>query len=97
MTFEIERARGLYAQATPGISLLAADARRCAAACATGYAGILGAIEAIDYDTFRSRARLGTMARASVLWSAWRTPLGVLQLATTARAGCIDEEIATWA
>jgi 15-cis-phytoene synthase len=76
MRFEISRARELYAQAMPGIALLAADARRCATACAVGYAGILGAIEEIGYDTFSSRARLSTMARAGVLWNAWRTPLG---------------------
>ena len=76
MRFEIDRARGLYERAMPGVSLLAADSRRCAAACAIGYAGILGAIESIDYDTFRTRARLGAVARAGVLWSAWRIPSG---------------------
>ncbi|MDB4913895.1 MAG: pys [Gemmatimonadetes bacterium] len=75
MRFEIARARALYAQAAPGIALLSPDARRCASACSTGYAAILGAIESIDYDTFRTRARLGSMARAAVLWAAWRTPL----------------------
>ena len=76
MIFEVARARALYADAMPGISLLSPDSRRCAAACAMGYAGILGAIEALDYDTFSSRARLGAVARAGVLWTAWRTPLG---------------------
>ena len=75
MQFEIARARTLYAQAMPGIALLSPDSRRCAMACAVGYAGILGAIEGLDYDTFSSRARVGGMARAGVLWSAWRTPL----------------------
>ncbi|MEO5817568.1 MAG: phytoene/squalene synthase family protein [Gemmatimonadaceae bacterium] len=75
MRFQIDRARALYAQATPGIALLSPDARRCATACAVGYAGILRAIENLGYDTFSSRARVGTMARAGVLWSAWRTPL----------------------
>jgi phytoene synthase len=75
MAHEIARARALYAEAMPGIALLSADSRRCAMACAAGYAGILGAIESIGYDTFSTRARLGTMARASVLWSAWRTPV----------------------
>ena len=76
MQFEMARARALYADATPGIALLAPDARRCATACATGYAGILDAIERIGYDTFRTRARLSSVARAAVLWSAWRVPLG---------------------
>jgi phytoene synthase len=77
MRFEIARARTLYAQAAPGIALLAPDARRCAAACATGYAAILGAIETNGYDTFSTRARLGSVARVAVLWNAWRTPLHV--------------------
>ena len=72
MQFEVARARGLYDEAMPGIALLAADSRRCAMACAVGYAGILGAIERNGYDTFSTRARLGTVARATVLWTSWR-------------------------
>jgi phytoene synthase len=72
MTFQVARARNLYEQALPGIALLAADSRRCAMACAVGYAGILAAIERNEYDTFSTRARLGTVARAGVLWASWR-------------------------
>ncbi|MBL0172831.1 MAG: phytoene/squalene synthase family protein [Gemmatimonadaceae bacterium] len=72
MQFEIARARSLYTEAVPGIALLALDAQRCATACATGYAGILSAIEAQDYDTISARARLGKLARVGILWSAWR-------------------------
>ena len=99
MRFEIARARQLYESAWPGIALLAPDARRCAAACAVGYACILGAIEANGYDTFGTRARLGARARAAVLWNAWRTPLA----ATADREGTppsrdhSDDGIATWA
>ena len=75
MTFEIARARSLYASAVPGIDLLAPDSQRCAKACAIGYAGILDAIESIDYDTFATRARLGLGARAIVAWHVWRTPV----------------------
>ena len=75
MAFEIARARSLYASAMPGIALLAPDSQRCATACAIGYAGILGAIEAIGYDNFATRARLGLGARAAVAWSVWRTPV----------------------
>ena len=75
MAFEIARARSLYACAMPGIALLAPDSQRCAMACAAGYSGILGAIEAIGYDTFSMRARLGLGARAAVVWSVWRTPV----------------------
>ena len=75
MAFEIDRARALYASAMPGIALLAPDSQRCAMACAVGYSGILGAIEAIGYDTFATRARLGLGARAAVAWSVLRTPV----------------------
>ena len=75
MTFQIARARSLYACAMPGIALLAPDSQRCASACAVGYAGILGAIESIGYDTFATRARLGLGARAAVAWTVWRTPV----------------------
>jgi phytoene synthase len=75
MTFEIARTRSLYACAMPGVSMLAPDSQRCAHACALGYAGILGAIEAIGYDTFASRARLGFTARAAVAWNVWRMPV----------------------
>ena len=72
MAFEIRRARALYDAAIPGIALLAADSQRCASACARGYAGILGAIEANGYDTVSARARLGRWARVGVLWDVWR-------------------------
>jgi hypothetical protein len=67
----------LYAEALPGIALLAPDAQRCALACAAGYEGILGAIEANAYDSVSVRARLGTAARAALLWKVWRTPLAI--------------------
>ena len=73
MTFEIERARAIYATAVPGIALLAPDTRRCAAACAWGYAAILGAIERNGYDTLAHRARVGGWSRVGVLWDAWRS------------------------
>ncbi|HEY0929324.1 MAG TPA: phytoene/squalene synthase family protein [Gemmatimonas sp.] len=72
MQFQIARARQLYAESAPGISMLAADAQRCAIACARGYAGILGAIESQGYDTVSRRARMNTPARLRLLWQAWR-------------------------
>ena len=72
MAFAVGRARSLYEAAAPGLALLAPDAQRCAVACATGYAGILGAIERAGYDTVSQRAHLGAAARAGVLLSAWR-------------------------
>jgi phytoene synthase len=72
MAFEIGRARALYEAAAPGLSMLADDARRCAIACAQGYAAILGAIEAQDYDTITRRATVPVARRASLLLSVWR-------------------------
>ncbi|MEY3701864.1 MAG: phytoene synthase [Gemmatimonadota bacterium] len=72
MRHEIARARALYRAAAPGILLLEPDARRCARACADGYAAILGAIEQNGYDSITIRARVGTIARAGLLWSVWR-------------------------
>jgi phytoene synthase len=72
MRFEIARARALYAAAAPGIALLSPDARRCASACATGYAAILGAIERCGYDSFATRARVPAADRVGILWKAWR-------------------------
>lgn len=72
MAFQIGRARALYAAAEPGLSLLAPDAARCAAACHYGYAGILGALERIGYDAINQRARLDAARRAAILWQAWR-------------------------
>ena len=72
LCFQVARARALYAAAQPGIALLAPDAQRCATACATGYAAILDAIEARDYDTLSGRARVGNWGRATILWEAWR-------------------------
>jgi len=89
MQFQIARARALYDAAAPGIALLSADSRRCASACATGYAGILGAIESLDYDTVTSRARLGRWARVGVLLDAWRAR-PVPQAATLADAPALD-------
>ena len=82
MAYEVSRARALYDAATPGIAMLAPDAQRCAAACATGYAGILTAIEAQQYDTISTRARLGRLARVGILWDAWRYRAAPLDLAT---------------
>lgn len=72
MQFEISRARALYAAATPGIALLSPDSQRCAMACAIGYAEILSAIEAQNYDTVSRRARVGNAERLRLLWNAWR-------------------------
>jgi phytoene synthase len=75
MAAQIDRARMLYARATPGIALLSPDSQRCAMACATGYASILTAIEELGYDSISHRATPRGWTRASILWSSWRSRL----------------------
>ena len=72
LIFEIGRARALYERSLPGISMLAEDSQRCAAACVIGYAAVLDALEQATTDSLRPRASLGTMARLGILWDAWR-------------------------
>lgn len=72
MQLQIARARALYKDAIPAISLLAPDAQACAAACANGYARILEAIEANHFDNLTQRARVAWPVRARVLFDAWR-------------------------
>jgi phytoene synthase len=72
MALQVGRARALYEAAAPGLALVADDARRCAVACATGYAAILDAIEAQRYDTMTRRARVKFSRRASLLYRVWR-------------------------
>ena len=70
--FEIGRARSFYERSLPGISMIAADSQRCAAACVIGYAAVLDVLEQTVADSLSARATLGTMARLGILWEAWR-------------------------
>lgn len=80
MAFQIARARTLYDEAIPGITLLAPDAQRCAMMCARGYSRILDAIEQNGYDSLGRRARVGAAARAALLYQVWRDTLPVRRL-----------------
>jgi phytoene synthase len=75
MRVQVARARDLYRQAMPGIAFLQRDARRCAFACATGYARILDAIEGADYDTFSQRVAASRLTLFGVAWRSWRGTL----------------------
>jgi len=71
MTFQISRARALYAEAWAGIRLLAPDGRMAIAAAADLYRAILREIERNGYDVFNRRARLSAaqkLARLPRLW-----------------------------
>jgi len=65
----VTRARALYREALPGIALLAPDSRRCAQACAVGYAAILEAIEEANYDTVSTRAHIGFRRKTRLMLS----------------------------
>lgn len=76
MKFQIERARQLYAEAWPGIGMLAPEGRFAIAAAAGFYCGILSDIEAHDYDVFSRRAHVtkwGKLRQLPGLW--WHTRL----------------------
>ena len=68
----VARARALYREALPGIALLAPDSRRCAQACAVGYAAILEAIEEVNYDTVSTRAHIGFRRKTRLMLSLYR-------------------------
>ena len=75
MRFQVDRARTLYRQAMPGITLLQRDAQRCAIACATGYSRILDAIERAEFDTFSQRVMTSRLTLLGVAWRSWRNEL----------------------
>ncbi len=68
----VAQARVLYREALPGIELLAPDSRRCAQACAVGYAAILEAIEEAEYDTVSMRAHIGFRRKTKLMLSLYR-------------------------
>lgn len=72
MIFEIGRARALYERSLPGISMLAEDSQRWAAACAIGHAAVLDALENAVSDSLTPPASLGTLAHLGILWETWR-------------------------
>lgn len=71
MRFQIKRNRELYAEAIPGIALLAPDGRFAITAAADLYRAILGDIEAHDYDVFGRRARVSTAGKLGRLPGIW--------------------------
>lgn len=66
LAYEIERAREHYRAAAPGIDLIDPAARDCLRTAFDLYGGILGAIEARDYDVFSGRVAVSLPARIRV-------------------------------
>ena len=77
LAWEIERARGLYRRAAPGIELVDPTSRSCLRTAATLYGEILGEIEQADYDVFSGRVGVGPARRAAVGLSGLRESLAV--------------------
>jgi phytoene synthase len=64
MQFQISRARDYYEQSAAGISMIADSRSRFVVyAMKDLYAGILSAIEKIDYDVFRTRAHVSSAGK----------------------------------
>lgn len=77
MRFQIDRARHLYAEALPGVSLIHPDGRLAIAAAGELYRAILDDIERHDYDVFNRRAYVGhwgKLRRLPGIW--WRSSFG---------------------
>jgi phytoene synthase len=71
MRFQIARARQLYDEALPGVSLLNPDGRFAIAAAAELYRAILEQIEANHYDVFRRRAYVSGWGKVRRLPGVW--------------------------
>ncbi len=73
MRFEISRARGMFRVGSAGLGFLAPDgSRQTACAMAMIYAGILDAIEALDFDVFSKRASISFWRKCARLPAALR-------------------------
>jgi len=74
MRFEIDRCRGLYADADAGIAMLPGRSARCVRAAHDLYGQILDRIEAQHYDVFSSRARVPTVRKLAAAASGLLVP-----------------------
>jgi phytoene synthase len=72
LKFEIERTRGLYAFAEPGIAMLHPTSRDCMRTAFTLYGGILGAVEAAHYQVLTQRVSVPISRRLAVAAPALR-------------------------
>lgn len=66
LRFEIDRARGLYRQAWPGIAMLHPTSRDCIRTAFELYGGILDAVEAADYQVLTQRVSVPLPRRLRV-------------------------------
>jgi phytoene synthase len=88
MQFEIARARGIFAEALPGIALLAPSARPAVGAAGLLYRAILDEIEAIEYRVHQRRAHTTGWQKLlmlpGILWTVFTLPRPVVALRVSA-------------
>ncbi len=66
LAFEIDRTRGIYQRAEPGIAMLAPGARGCVRVAFQLYGDILTAVEQADYQVFGPRIRVTRRRRSRI-------------------------------
>jgi phytoene synthase len=76
IAYEVRRARGHYALAAPGVTMLAPASQACIRAAYRLYGGILDEVEKLDYDVFARRAIVPKPRRAAVAFASILTPTG---------------------
>ena len=67
IAFEVDRARGHYRKALPGLAMLPARSRRCIRLASAVYGGILDRIERADFDVLAGRAVVPRRQRAAAV------------------------------
>ncbi len=71
LKFQIQRVKQLEEKSRSGIEFLHPSSRPCIEAARILYCGIVDAVEAIDYEVFKKRAKVSTSQRLKVAIPAW--------------------------
>jgi phytoene synthase len=71
LKFQIQRVKQLEEKSRSGIDFLHPSSRPCIEAARILYCGIVDAVEAIDYEVFKKRAKVSTSQRLKVAIPAW--------------------------
>ena len=71
LKFQIQRVKQLEQKSRSGIEFLHPSSRPCIEAARILYCGIVDAVEAIDYEVFKKRAKVSTSQRLKVAIPAW--------------------------
>ncbi|MBJ7279140.1 MAG: phytoene/squalene synthase family protein [Candidatus Nanopelagicales bacterium] len=71
LKFQIQRIKQLEEKSRSGIEFLHPSSRPCIEAARILYCGIVDAVEAIDYEVFKKRAKVSTSQRLKVAIPAW--------------------------